>query len=233
MRRNSRKRPDSRHIRNSVYVGRHQIRQDLRTAIIQSKYDWIITTDADCELPEKWLNTYDAYIQQQDNVLIAGPVKYQNPKTFLDHFQNLDFMSLIGSTIGSFGTEKPFMANGANLAYKKTFFYQLNGFEDDANIASGDDVFLLQKAMQQFPNKVHYLKSEDFIVSTKPLNNWKSLFYTLVLCTVCALLVLPVMLVAFWAGNSDIPKVSIVFGNIRKNIQYFIFLHIYSSNKSR
>ena len=150
-------------------------KEAIKTAIIQSKYDWIITTDADCELPEKWLNTYDAYIQQQDNVLIAGPVKYQNPKTFLDHFQNLDFMSLIGSTIGSFGTEKPFMANGANLAYKKAFFYQLNGFEDDANIASGDDVFLLQKAAKYNPKKVGYLKSKEAIVSTIPQPTWHKL----------------------------------------------------------
>ena len=45
------------------------------------------------------------------------------------------------------------------------------------SIASGDDVFLLQKAIAKSPEKVHYLKSQNNIVTTKPLDDWKSLFY--------------------------------------------------------
>jgi hypothetical protein len=40
---------------------------------------------------------------------------------------------------------KGFMCNGANLAYKKSLFQELNGFQGNDTIASGDDVFLLQK----------------------------------------------------------------------------------------
>jgi hypothetical protein len=72
------------------------------------------------------------------------------------------------------------MCNGANFAYTKSFFEKLNGFEGNERIASGDDVFLLQKAMlsRSFGTEnVHYLKSENTIVITKPLNDWKSLFY--------------------------------------------------------
>jgi Na+-translocating ferredoxin:NAD+ oxidoreductase RnfD subunit len=43
-------------------------------------------------------------------------------------------------------------------------------------MSSGDDVFLVQKAMERFPEKVYYLKSKSNIVHTKPLDNWKSLF---------------------------------------------------------
>jgi hypothetical protein len=57
------------------------------------------------------------------------------------------------------------------------FFQKLNGFEGNDGIASGDDVFLLQKAIAKFPEQVQYLKSENNIVVTKPLNDWKSLFY--------------------------------------------------------
>ena len=69
------------------------------------------------------------------------------------------------------------MCNGANFAYTKSFFQELNGFEGNDRISSGDDVFLLQKAIAKFPEKVHYLKSENNIVITKPLDYWKSLFY--------------------------------------------------------
>jgi hypothetical protein len=74
--------------------------------------------------------------------MIAG-VTY-DCKTASHHFQQLDLVSLQGATIGSFGIGKGFMCNGANLAYKKSLFQELNGFRNDT-IASGDDVFLLQK----------------------------------------------------------------------------------------
>jgi hypothetical protein len=81
--------------------------------------------------------------------------------------------SLQGATIVVLNG-KGFMC-GANLAYTKTLFQELNGFDGNEKIASGDDVFL-QKAVAQFPYKVHYLKSKNNIV-TGPLNDWKSLFY--------------------------------------------------------
>lgn len=139
--------------------------------------DWIITTDADCVVNANWLLTLDNYIQLHNVAMIAGAVTYDCKNYFLHHFQRLDLASLQGATIGSFGINKGFMCNGANFAYTKSFFKELNGFEGNDGIASGDDVFLMQKAVAQFPGKVHYLKSQNNIVITKPLDNWKSLFY--------------------------------------------------------
>jgi hypothetical protein len=126
---------------------------------------------------KNWLSALDNYIQLHDVSMIASAVTYDCEDSFLHHFQQLDLASLQGATIGSFGLRKGFMCNGANFAYTKSFFQELNGFEGNDGIASGDDVFLLQKAIARFPEKVHYLKSENNIVVTKPVNDWKSLFY--------------------------------------------------------
>ncbi len=149
----------------------------ITTAIPLAKNDWIITTDADCIVPENWLLTLDNYIQTHEVEMLAGAVTYNCNDSFLQHFQQLDLASLQGATIGSFGIGKGFMCNGANLAYTKSLFEKLNGFEGNNSIASGDDVFLLQKAIAKFPEKVRYLKSKNTIVYTKPLTDWKSLFY--------------------------------------------------------
>tara|TARA_R110002111_G_scaffold100527_2_gene155697 strand:- start:5028 stop:5792 length:765 start_codon:yes stop_codon:yes gene_type:complete len=141
------------------------------------KSDWIITTDADCVVPENWLLTLDNYIQNHEVSMIAGAVTYDCSNSFLHQFQQLDLASLQGATIGSFGIGKGFMCNGANLAYTKLLFEELNGFNGNDKIASGDDVFLLQKANARFPKQVHYLKSKNNIITTKPLNNWKPLFH--------------------------------------------------------
>jgi cellulose synthase/poly-beta-1,6-N-acetylglucosamine synthase-like glycosyltransferase len=149
----------------------------ILTAMNVVNTDWVITTDADCVVNANWLLTLDNYIQNHKVAMLAGAVTYDCQNSFIHQFQQLDLASLQGATIGSFGIGKGFMCNGANLAYTKTLFQELNGFDGNDKIASGDDVFLLQKAVAQFPGKVHYLKSRNNIVTTKPLDDWKSLLH--------------------------------------------------------
>ena len=149
----------------------------ILTAISKVKNEWMITTDADCVVDANWLSTLDAYIQNHSVAMLAGAVRYDSGNGFLQHFQELDLASLQGATIGSFGINKGFMCNGANFAYTQSFFKTLNGFEGNDAIASGDDVFLLQKAIGRFPDKVHYLKATSNIVLTKAVDDWKSLFF--------------------------------------------------------
>jgi cellulose synthase/poly-beta-1,6-N-acetylglucosamine synthase-like glycosyltransferase len=162
---------------NNIRVSNSPKKDAIVTAMQIVNTDWIITTDADCLVDKNWILTLDNYIQLHDVSMIAGAVTYVCGNSFLHHFQQLDLASLQGATIGSFGINKGFMCNGANFAYTKSLFQELNGFEGNDKIASGDDVFLLQKAIAKSPEKVHYLKSQNNIVITKPLNDWKSLFH--------------------------------------------------------
>ena len=148
----------------------------IETAIQIAKNDWIITTDADCLVQKDWLTIYDQYIQENEVEMVASGVCYVPKKDFLSAFQNLDFLSLQGATIGSFGINQPFMCNGANFAYSKQFFKELNGFQGNETIASGDDVFLLQKAVSVAPEKVGFLLAKESIVATKPVVTWSELF---------------------------------------------------------
>lgn len=148
----------------------------IETAIQIAKHNWILTTDADCEVSENWLQVFDAKIQETKARMCVGSVGYVSENGFLHNFQNNDFLSLQGVTAGSFGIEKPFMCNGANFAYEKTFFKQLNGFEGNNNFASGDDVFLLQKALITSPNQIAYLGNLN-VVQTKSCDSWKTLIH--------------------------------------------------------
>ncbi|RCW93918.1 glycosyltransferase family 2 protein [Winogradskyella arenosi] len=147
----------------------------ITTAIAFAKHEWIVTTDADCILPEFWLATFDDYIQNQHPDCIVAPVNYHGETSVFNRFQTLDVLSLQGATIGSFGIHKPLMCNGANFAYRKTTFEAVNGFEGNTNIASGDDMFLLEKLIDHTPQNVHYLKAENAIVSTRLAEDFKSL----------------------------------------------------------
>ena len=149
----------------------------ITTGIPMAQNEWIITTDADCTFPREWLLSFDNYIRKHHPEMVAGPVTYDCGRSFSDHFQQLDFMSLQGATMGSFGLHQAFLCNGANFAYTKKLFYTLNGFEGNDKIASGDDVFLLQKAVASLPKTVHYLKCKAAVVHTMPLQDWKAIFH--------------------------------------------------------
>lgn len=148
----------------------------ISTAIYSISNEWIMTTDADCVVNKNWLLAFDNFIQSSNFEMIIGSVTLSSKKGFLNFFQFVDLLSLQGTTIGSFGINKPFMCNGANFAYTKKLFLKLYGFNGNDKIASGDDVFLLQKAIKLFPEKVKYLKNQDSIVITKPEKSWSKLF---------------------------------------------------------
>jgi len=149
----------------------------IETGITNARFDWIITTDADCIIPKDWLFSFDGFIQKEIPKMVVAPISYKIKNSFLDQFQNLDILSLQGSTIGGFGIKKPFLCNGANLCYNKDAFIKVNGFEGNDNIASGDDIFLLEKMVQNYPDKVKYLKSQKAIITTKPEKNLHDLIH--------------------------------------------------------
>jgi cellulose synthase/poly-beta-1,6-N-acetylglucosamine synthase-like glycosyltransferase len=143
----------------------------ITLAVNLTNKEWIVTTDADCILPSNWLKSLDQFIQKNNPNMVVAPVTYTVKNNFLHQFQLLDFLSLQASTISGFGFQKPFLCNGANLAYKKEIFKNVNGFDNNDSITSGDDVFLLEKFIQYQKDKVHYLKSEDAIVTTNAENS--------------------------------------------------------------
>ncbi|GAA4294219.1 glycosyltransferase family 2 protein [Aestuariibaculum suncheonense] len=160
---------------NNKRVSASPKKDAITTAIAEAKNEWIITTDADCILPDLWLNTFDVFIQENQVECIVAPVKYTAQNNFLNTFQILDLLSLQGATIGGFGIDKPFLCNGANFGYKKDLFKTLNGFDGNTETTSGDDIFLLEKAVKLNPKTVSYLKSDTAIVNTKAQPTWKTL----------------------------------------------------------
>ena len=143
------------------------------TAIELSRFDYILTTDADCEVPVSWLQLFNECVLQTDAKLIAAPVSFFKVNTFKEQFlnylivfQELDFMSLQAAGIGGFGLKQPFMCNAANMCYEKKAFYEATGFDGNFDISSGDDVFLLQK-FHELKLKTEFLKSEKSVVFTK------------------------------------------------------------------
>jgi len=147
----------------------------ITEAIKVSQYEWTLTTDADCKLPNNWLLVFNVFIQKKNPLMIVGPVRYFENNNIINQYQQLDNYSLQTTTIGSFGLHSPLLCNGANLAYKKEEFHLVSGFSKNNHIASGDDIFLLEKFKRRNPKRVLFIKSKDAIVITQPQDSWKGI----------------------------------------------------------
>ncbi len=140
----------------------------IEIAIGQANGDWIVTTDADCSGTNKWLATYDAYIQENDCVMVAAPVAYTNTGSFLSVFQVLDFISLQGITAAAVASGSHTLCNGANLCYSKNAFESVGKFSGIDHLPSGDDMLLMHKMKKSYPGKIGYLFTQDAVVTTAP-----------------------------------------------------------------
>jgi poly-beta-1,6-N-acetyl-D-glucosamine synthase len=148
----------------------------IETGIAVATGELIVTTDADCIAGPKWLSTIAAFKTENNSVFIAAPVVFDCNSSVVQLFQAMDFMILQGITGASVHKSIHSMCNGANLAYERKVFYEANGFSGVDHIASGDDMLLMHKIWKQYPDRVHYLKSKDAIVSTQPMKTWKAFF---------------------------------------------------------
>lgn len=146
----------------------------IELAIAQSSGNWIVTTDADCMVQPGWLSLFDQYIQSQQPVFIAAPVMFTHTGSFLSAFQLLDFISLQGITAAAVSAGYHTMCNGANIAYRKDVFYEVGQFSGIDQIASGDDMLLMYKIKQQYPNRLGYLFHRGATVTTAPMPDWTS-----------------------------------------------------------
>lgn len=148
----------------------------IELAINKAQGDWIITTDADCLLQQEWLKLYDEFITTHDVVFVAAPVMFTKTNTILSLFQFIDFMALQATTAAAVAAGFHSMCNGANLAYNKNVFVEVGGFRGIDNIASGDDMLLMNKIKKKYPSKIGYLYHKNAIAITAPMPTWKAFF---------------------------------------------------------
>ncbi len=148
----------------------------LEVAIAQAKGEIIVTTDADCVVGPDWLRLIASVFElaPQPVQLLTAPVVFHHDMNLLERFQTLDFLGLMGITGAGIHYRFQRMGNGANLAYRKKTFEQVNGFTGNDNHASGDDMFLIQKVAVRYPEGIFFLKNKAATVLTEAKPEWRS-----------------------------------------------------------
>jgi cellulose synthase/poly-beta-1,6-N-acetylglucosamine synthase-like glycosyltransferase len=139
----------------------------ISEAINYASGELIIATDADCRMKSMWLDSLVSMYEKEDLLFISGPVMYHNERNLFERLQTLEFLYLIGLGAASIGNKKASTCNGANLAYKRDIFLELDGFKGIDEVASGDDELFLHKVAEKYPNRVGFCRDQNAIVYTE------------------------------------------------------------------
>lgn len=145
----------------------------LEKAVAAACGELIVCTDADCIPTKEWLSELVRNYLTRDAAFVAAPVVLTNEGSLLGRFQTLDFLVLQGITGAGIQQGSLPMANGANMAYPKKVFEDVDGYKGADKLASGDDFFLLHKIVTKYPRKIIFVKSTNAIVKTAALPHWK------------------------------------------------------------
>lgn len=146
----------------------------LTAGVEHVKSEIILTTDADCFLPAGWPSNMAKAFASEGVQLVAGPVLTLSMPGFLAKFQQIEWASLLLVSNSLFSGNTPLMCSGANLAYRRSAFLDVEGYQGNDRCLSGDDEFLLEKIVRTYgADSVAYLKEEELLVKTHPSATWQ------------------------------------------------------------
>ena len=137
----------------------------ISAASEKALHDLILITDADARCGRSRLLSIAQYWQRLKPDLLLMPVRTIGGKSAIERIQRMEQLALQAITAGSGSMGAPVLANGANMAFSRATFFQLNGYAND-RWASGDDMFLLQR-MKRARKRIEYILDPPAIVTVQ------------------------------------------------------------------
>ena len=150
---------------NNYSINAHKKRA-IRFGIENSHGEIIVATDADCIHNENWLSSLIRMFDMNTG-FVSGPVEFIENGSLFSKLQKLEFAGLVFTGAGLIGIDKPTICNAANIAYRKSVYEKVNGFNDNINLSSGDDELLMQKIKKETDYKIRFCITKKSIVKTQ------------------------------------------------------------------
>ena len=154
----------------------HGKKSAIAEAIKNSSGELLVITDADCCSEPTWLSAIESEYQKSGAFMLCGPVQIRGESGLIGNFQSLELCGLSLLSGAGINAGIPLLCNGANIAYTRKVFDEVEGFKGIDNNPSGDDILLMFKINHKYPDKIRYVKSKEAIVSTAAQNSVKDFF---------------------------------------------------------
>ena len=147
--------------RNSQSPYTHKKRA-VHQGILSSSGEIIMTTDADCRIPKSWVSRTVSYFVPEID-LVTGDVIVEG-SGFVGWLEALEATGIHAMAAGLMNSRFPITCNGANLAYRRSAFERVNGFEGIGHMVSGDDDLLMQKIAKEKSSCVAFISGKETAV---------------------------------------------------------------------
>jgi cellulose synthase/poly-beta-1,6-N-acetylglucosamine synthase-like glycosyltransferase len=134
----------------------------------------IATTDADCTVPPDWVRTIASYFI--DDVAFVGGFTTQYDFGLFSGMQAIDFIYLLTVASGTINLGKPLSCIGNNMAYRKSVYLEIGGYEG-LPFSVTEDFRLLMAIHNLKKYKIIYPLDKEALVVSKPCPDWKTLFW--------------------------------------------------------
>ncbi len=143
----------------------------LDKCIEKAKHEWLLLTDADCQPASKnWIQKYADNIHGQIN-LVLGVSPYRQTKQLISIITEYETFITASSYLSAAANKSPYMGVGRNLAYTKSLYKSINGFEGIEHITGGDDDLLIQKMVAHAEPSINI--HPESLTYSAPERTWK------------------------------------------------------------
>lgn len=143
----------------------------ITTGINASNGEVIILTDADSRFGPERIGRILQEMGSADLDLLLLPVQMVDMRGLLATIQQMELAGMVGMAAGEALMKRPGLANGANMAFTRKAFEQVEGYVGDLR-ASGDDIFLVER-MRKAGLRIGYLVDPQAAVTVEPEGTWK------------------------------------------------------------
>lgn len=139
----------------------------LSNGIARAEGDLILFTDADCIVPETWIETYRLQLSDPEIGIAFGPVHTRFGKGFLDTYQVFDHLFRYYYLVGSAGLGIGTGSFGNNLGVKKSALEKIGGYET-LEYTPTEDAALISAVRDRSAYRIAGLTMPEVTVTAAP-----------------------------------------------------------------
>lgn len=147
----------------------------LTLGIKASKHDFLLFTDADCTpVSTQWISEMSSHFKVNKTIVLGYSPYKKIKKSLLNKLIRFETL-LTGIHYFSFAIIGiPYMGVGRNLAYKKSEFFNANGFIGHIKVRSGDDDLFINQVANRANTSICF--SKDSFTKSEPETSFKNWF---------------------------------------------------------
>ncbi len=146
----------------------------LTIGIEKAKNDIILLSDADCQPASRyWVDRMSRSFKKSTSIVLGASL-YKKEKGFLNQFIRFETLQTALLYLSFAFKKEPYMGVGRNLAYRKSFFKENNGFQNLSSIMGGDDDLWVNRNSNQINTEI--CTDPESLTFSKPKEKWSSFF---------------------------------------------------------